>query len=52
MKKFFLGMIVTILLEAMVFMVYTCRVQVKTTYTYNPDAIVALFGNEATYTTK
>lgn len=40
MKGFLLGIILTIVVEAGIFMYQTCNVQVTTKYIYNPSNIV------------
>lgn len=40
MKGFILGIVLTIIVEAGIFMYQTCNVQVTTKYIYNPSNIV------------
>jgi hypothetical protein len=40
MKNFILGVLLTIVIEVIIFAWNTCNVQVTSTYSYNPQAIV------------
>lgn len=40
MKNFILGVLLTIVIEVIIFCWNTCNVQVTSTYSYNPQAIV------------
>lgn len=44
-KAFSLGIFTTLVLEVLVFLYMTCNIQVKTTYLYNPSAVVEILGN-------
>lgn len=44
-KAFSLGVILTMFVELLIFVYFTCNIQVKTTYLYNPQAVVEMLGN-------
>lgn len=43
-KSFITGVLFVLLIEVLVFMYYTCNIQVTTKYLYNPDKIIETLG--------